>query len=428
MRWGATLLPVLASCQLVFDVDVPGPAPLGTCSRADTFADDFDTGTLSPIWRPTTSDEANSLGLEDGAENVLSFMLATASENILETVPFFDMRGSTISVDVTTAGSFGTAFPDAVVALDLQEPGFVWNATAALVQGNAVVLRKIGGDMEVARWQDGNFASVRNIAMVETPKVWRISHDGSEMIFETSADGETFDELQRIERDIGMVRPRLYTKQGTGGSFSARFDRFNGGGEATGEVCAMELLVDTFDSELDRNIWSETATAYCTTTIEDGKLVWTAGPGVAANECLIRTGAFYDLHRGSIAVEVDAAPDIGHSLRARISTLTDTAEIAITANSATTNVFARGSRIEPAQSYGEQPYSSDHRWLRLRAEITEQGAEQLIWETSPDGITYTELGLSGDYVGLDRVRFEVRVDGPQTDPGRFEVFGVNVPP
>jgi hypothetical protein len=420
------LLVPLAGCQLVYPLesDVVPPAPIGTCSRPETLVDDFSSTTLAPLWSQSTSTAANEIALDGEAVDLRLF--GSDSHLYLETVPYVDLRGAAITVDVSTNAGVG-AGSDNFAELDVELPGFVWSATPSQVVGDALVLRRQGTRMEVARYAAGELLSLRNVEVETTPPVWRISHDGENVRWEVSQDGETFEELQRLPLAVGIVRTRLFGHQGFSGSFSARFDRLNGG-EARGEICATSLLVDDFDAELDQLLWTEREASGCEIEVVDGALAVSPALVDPTSRCVIRTGLYFDLFRDGVTVELEQLLNPGHHARLRILSATATAELAVeTLPGAARQLLARGSLVgTPHASPDYDPIA--HRWLRVRAERDQMGLEQLLFETSADGLEFVEQGRSGDYAGLDRVRVEIGTAGPQTDPGFAKFFSVNVPP
>jgi hypothetical protein len=244
---------------------------------------------------------------------------------------------------------------------------------------------------------------------------WRLAVDGGAVTASTSSDGEAFDEVARIEGGLdGDVAIRIQLTS-DGSATEATIGELNPGTPA--RRCPLDALVDDFDS-IDLERWRVVQTASCEMTAA-GSLV--IDHPSATGGCHLVSRRRYDLSRGSVSLDIAAAPPDGVpgvDVQLRFD---DRSLIGVHIHDEPRMIKCRW--ISPAGyliTGDEIPYDPEaHRFWRLAPAV---GVPAFTCEVSADRIDWQPLGTIS-VVPTGAVEIEIGTDEAGPGAATFDALG-----
>lgn len=406
----------LGACQVVFPLEEP-PELLTNCSELATLSDEFDDDLVAP-W---INENSTRFAIENGQ------LLARVSNNdaVARTEPYYDLRNSSFSarVNILTPSPNGTARMSVVL---LPVPGRLVDELAMQVTN---------GILEVGTRTNDNFTSLRSVPFSETSSVWRISYrDGTASFSVIDADGR-LTEVQTLPIDLTYVRPRLQVLDPAMDLFSAAFDDINQD-VSGGAACSARILEDSFEA-LDLQRWGRSRIENCEATFDGGLALRSVGSNWV---CQLGGTTVYDLVNHKLELEIDIDPPIvagsGFTLNfgAELSVFTSKTQRAgfqlqgdgMFGSFESTDIANTPNPPGPVTVLERTLFDSTrHRIWRLGA--TRDGlGDQLEFEVSADGETFSPFLKTGNLSGLDEVTVTFGAGGPNPEPYRLTIKRIGV--
>lgn len=419
MRGLALLLTCCAGCDLLFDVhhlegrpadamtDATAPIDHSPCSLISMLADDFARDDLAVQWPASYADTGDAVTVEAGRAKLALVLPGTTAA--LDSGRYYDLREQTLSLVVSEEGPFDTT--DAItVALSSEQQG--WVASARIVMGSLTFkLEEPGGSTTV-----GSTALVTS-----TPFHLRFSSIHDMLGLEISTDGSVYTMVgQPISApDLTFVRVQVAATRGaTSGTFSTFIDDVNDG-SAGGHACPVGLLQDDFT---DAKLGSQWARTYATGTgasysIDQGTVL--VKTGVTDSYISVEPSAFYDLTGSSFTVEISQMLRLESDESVDLIATTQLGDVA--RFDQTNGRLTGASHVDMTNAVPfDTPYSATTmKYWRISHDAV---GHQMVWSTSPDGITFQPQGMAPELRGLDRVDLAIAVasQSPVADQARFD--------
>ncbi len=437
MRW--VFLVLLGSCQWVFpladaDVDADamidppdsGPSTPSCSTKLGALVDPLATPTKA--WSPEIS-APHSLTYDTSGAHITVINSGIVS---LRTRAFYDLRDSHFTIDV-----------DAVLDTSA-EVGVALHATERDPYAplrRVIKLSRVTNNQGVERLvaKHTEEASGAEFVINDSPfeplnhRFWKITREAGAVRWYTSGDGQRFTMFADTDLDITFVKPQLFVVSNIGDATNtATFRAVNGGDPTMADpICPADQLIDTFDRpELDYLVWGQSApTAPFMCRFEPTTGSATVEVTTADNNaCELSTSGLFDLVAAPLTVEVGAV-SVGAQRLALELVNFDDVSARFEVSGPTLSAFRRQSSVSVLVAPSVPYDGAQHRFWRFVGTRSNEGLEQIEWQTSPDGQTFAFLGRVATIQGLDRVRLRFLAfnDGLSGIGSRFEVFGVNPP-
>lgn len=165
--------------------------PSGEYCKLETFTDDFDDGETGPEWS-SGSYVVDGASFEENSGLRIELGDTAGSEGLYISSPRFDLRGSSLAVEVTEVTAAGTV---------------TWLGLRAH-QADKLELHVVAVDglLELRVVTDDDTSTALSTSYdPEAHAWWRLVDDDDELVFEVSSDGDSWDELERIDDPFGAT-------------------------------------------------------------------------------------------------------------------------------------------------------------------------------------------------------------------------------
>lgn len=378
--------------------------------------DDFEDGEYNRWWTSRYATDAAITVVETAG--ALKIELPVEGYGTAVASRYLDLRQAALALEVYDDGSAG-----ATQTVSLTSGTYT---TTFGDFNNLVAMHRQDGQLSFIR-VDGGTRSV--VGMVPYDPVahrfWKIGRVGDDVIWSTSADGESYVEQARFPgiEFATYMRVMLEARRESGApAYTAYFDNVNTNEPTAAAACPAASLVDDFDGPAIDSRWASSYQVNCSMTQEGGALTIAAAANMS-NACRLGAGTPHDLRKQSIAVEISellsaSEPNIGATIT--VATL-DGTNIGIQAYG---GMLSTAAALESDYiQLDARPYDPVmHRWLRFRADDP-----SVVAEASPDGEVWELLGGTSGLTGLDVVDFTIDVVGNPVAATTVRLEGVNAP-
>jgi hypothetical protein len=254
--------------------------------------------------------------------------------------------------------------------------------------GNKAQLVEQNGQISAALYNVSNPGVLATRAWNTSEVFWRIREESGDMVWETSANRQTWTLIHRraLPFDVTHVQGIV----AAGGTVSAlsrsSFEQVNPD-ETSSLFCPSAMLTDDFTTTGFYPAWYMYQNPGCTTTKSGGNLVLAFQAGSSSAFCGMNSSHLWDFTRlGGVAIDANTFPSTAN--------FTSYMSAAVPGNNTTRMEFELdGATLYMRFLVNDTPMSpmnitfnrTTHRWWRLRGV-----GSTAIWETSPDGSTWTE--------------------------------------
>jgi hypothetical protein len=317
--------------------------------------------------------------------------------------------------------------------LDPTEPTALTGAGAHFDGNNLLRFHVAGGKLAFLRRVAGDTVELGNVDHDPVlHRYWQLRESAGVLHWETSPDGVSFTERAQAPAASLFALDHLHvemvaqTEGGEATPGTASVASVNDGLPSEGGWCSASSLVDNFDDGTQSILWSRAFTSNGATKAEmDGVLILTPGANAVSQAGYI-SGSAYDLSESTLAIEVvqTTAADPSIQTFMRVENDVDNGFSMAVMDGA---LELRTEQAADQMTLVSIPYDAAmHRWWRLRA-----SAGVVHWETSPDGMAWTEHHEAADGV-VDLTRLDVYL-GAQAGvasaaPGQARIDNVNLTP
>lgn len=399
----SALVFALAACgRLGFDArvaaDGAGDAPSDSasataCGTTSVLADSFQASAPSSVWY-TYANGGGSFS-QGGGELVITLPATTLNASHYTgyvSAWYYDLRGSRIYVEVNQVVSTATHAQS-----DIQVVG---------VSGDELAITEEAGMLSAAINVGGARMNVQSIAYdAAQERWWQIREAQGTVYFETSPDGVTFTPFATTPTpayasivNVVLEAGAFQTEMNAG---STRFAHLNGD-TPSARWCGASALRDDFNSGAVGDVWGASyAMGGCTLAESAGNLnIALATTG--KQDCALVSASGYDLSADSVFAVMTTAPNTGAQTFSYLRASTpggDNVEVTQIANTLTCaqnvgNTFT---------SLAAVPYDPiNHKFFRLAG-----SGGNLLWQTSPDGTTWTTQLAKAPPIPIDAVNLAI---------------------
>lgn len=391
------------------------------CGAVDLAVDDFEDGMRDPKQWDDYADLGGSTE-EIGGQLVMTVGASSSSDAYWESWGFMNLIGRSVSVEVvqplsTTAS--GTV--DFEVAMD---------------SGNKLILRySAGGTLQGYKVVEGGTAQVFSLTYnPANHRYWQFRVTETTAIWEVSGDGSSFTKLAEEPRsglfplDNVRVRMEVDNNDSVSGD-QVIWDNVSAEGPGTGSWCDVTTFSEDFGSGFTDRRWKASSKdSSATAQIADGQLVLTPNDG-EDSDVFYRTSRLFDVTDQGVTVELVEALAAPSTTALRVETPDQWAGFEVTGDpdpmgDETMPVLAVRYRTDGSTTtLGTTPYvPAQHRWLRIRDD-----AGTLVWESSPDGMSWNVEGQqTPNPIAMDVMRIELVCDATDTTPAPGQAIFDNV--
>lgn len=260
----------------------------------------------------------------------------------------------------------------------------------------------------------------------ESMRVWRLRHEGTDVIGETSPDGASWTELGRVSEealfDLSVVRPAIVAQCSFVGACGT-FELDDVGGLFDGaRHCEPADFTDDFADGVASPEWTVDAGAGCG-PVEDGELSFPLAPDTV-EYCSYRTVREFDLRGDGVVVRVTSRTNPGQSSEGYLEVVDADDEGAI--------LVAKGTSIAAQKQdpsslvLHNAPYDPDlEPWWRIRDD-----GGTIRYEVSSDAASWRQLAEERTW--FDSSAVEIGLVGgvyeASDDPGTPAFDDYNLPP
>lgn len=413
MRWTGAALLVLAGagCDQVYNLQRPVDAPDANiydngCSTITMLSDTFDVDSLTTRWYAT-----RGVSVADGR---LVFSTSQPdSYEVVDSIYHYDIRDRAFTFRASDGGPLP---PDASFSVEL---------VSEVPDRSAHIVRRNTGLSFVVSDGSGDHV-VTTLDYLPTEHAYqRIAVAGTELAFETSADGRTYTRHGTRALDgFEIVRAAIVARQPpTGPGFVMYVDQIGDDIPAT-PACPISQLFDDFSAPTLQPQWARTVAYSGNYGIDQQTfLSVTDGvqPGGAASVSLLAS-RLYDLREGAFSVEMQRVymPSTGKTITFKVE-VPGGDRILFEQVDGRLNGFAYhdGNFMNPV---AEMYDATSMRWWRIR---NSGGATH--WEVSPDGMAWRSLSSTNALAGLDHVDVGVEMRSTTDDEDVVQFDNINRP-
>jgi hypothetical protein len=348
-----------------------GGASAERCGGTSLLADDFTTSdTTAPVW-----ELHGATSIASGEAVVIPEANASSySWNALTSRHFYDLRGDSVSVEITRMVNTAS---NAYVFFG------AWHD-----DNNSVALAQHSGSLRFTKEVEGV-----KVDLGTTPydpaahRFWRIREDSGTLHWETSADGMdwTTQASSSALFDLSSVQIWLTAEVDPGEADlgEAHFDNLNGG-TPKGAWCKTSTLKDDFDDGVMSQSWSLSSFDNECQHAEDGELVLSL-PQDGMGGCYYVSANAFDLTDNTLTVKVPVTPSSAPGAYVFLGAFIDgniERKLEFDLNNGT--MVFRQKLDQTVKVINEVPFvPSEQLFWRLR-----ESAGQVFWETSADGQTW----------------------------------------
>ncbi|HHH27542.1 MAG TPA: hypothetical protein ENK57_04215 [Polyangiaceae bacterium] len=395
------------------------------CGAVDIAIDDFEDGMRDPNKWIDYADLGGSTQ-EMGGQLMMTVGASSSSDAFWETRGFMNLVGRSVAVEMVQPFSMTLAG-----TIDFE---------ATMDAGNKLILRlTAAGTLEGQKVVAGGAAQLFSIAYNPADhRFWQFRTTETTAIWEVSGDGSRFTKLAEeplsalFVLDNVRVRLEIDNNDAMFGD-QVIWDNVTADGPGTGGWCDVSTFREDFGaSYTDRRWKATTKSSTATIKVADGQLVLTPNDG-QNSDAFYRSSRLFDMTDQGVSVEVVEALAAPSTTALRLVNATEWVGFDITGDpdpmgDETMPVLAVRYRSEGAtNTLATVPYvPAEHRWLRIRDD-----AGTLVWESSPDGMTWNIEGQqTPNPVTMDVMRIELIADATDTTPtpGQAIFDNVNVLP
>ena len=361
-----------------------GSAPMLHCAGTHLLQDDFNVATLDPHWSVTsTSGGAMVVVVPGDLTMPMPANQAAAAFGQVMSRRRHDLLDNRLRFEVveTLAASGGSTLTGAGAYLDSNH----W-----------LRFQAIGGKLTFSQRVAGTTTELGSVDLdLVSQRYWQLREGAGTVFWETSPDGVNFSVQAQASvaslfaLDHVRIEMVAQTKGGEAAPGTARFASVNDGLPTEGGWCPAASLVDDFDDSVMGVLWARSYVSSGGTKVEaDGVVTLTLVPNAVSQAAYV-SGTAYDLSESSFTVEAvqttNAAPSVQTYLRAE-----NNADNGVTIAVMDGNLYFRIEQSGVLSVVDSLPYNSKaHRWWRARG-----SAGAVHWDTSPDGLVWTEQAMT----------------------------------
>lgn len=375
------------------DVTIPDSTTATGCGTTTLLADNFEAATPAAQWYAYANGGITTV--QTGGQLVITLPATTTSGSNYggyDSTWSYDLRGGRVYVEVIQVTSVTT---NAQTDLQVIAPN-----------GDALELSEENGQLYASGWVGTTQTTINAIAYdAGQDKWWQFREAGGMVYFETSPDGVTFTPFAMTPTppyiasvDIAIEGGTFQTETNAG---AARFDNFNGG-TASGTWCGASTLRDDFSSGTIDNRWGGSYAGGGCSYSEGGGVVSFPLVATGAQDCALVSSTGFDLRGDAVFTELATAPSTAGSTYAYLRASAATGD-----NVELTTI---GTQLVAAQNVGGTFTSLANRAYAPATDkffrIAESGGN-LSWDTSPDGMTWTNLLVHASPIAVDAVNLAI---------------------
>jgi hypothetical protein len=342
-------------------VTEPPDGGTAACATTDRLTTLFD-GTELPSWADTETSAGGTVTVGGGELQLTVPANPSQARATVYSNAAYDLRGRSLEVEVTAVAS-GTT-----------EMGLNDTSGAQVYVG-------VSQRTQLYAYSKGRMLIMRAYSPI-TDRWWRLRDDGTNLIWETSADRATWAQLaqDRAPVDLEWVGLELNVSNDSGPAGTGRFSAINPGTSAAVPWCPLASWHESFSDGV-KAPYSNSYEQNCTITETGGKLVITTTglPG----SCGRSSTRPLDARDGVLASEVTpAGPTISTELR-----LSDRKDANLISMEATDvlKFYVRAAGVEVLQASAALDRNAQRFWRLALA-----GA-QVRFEASSDGVSWQPL-------------------------------------
>ena len=352
-------------------IDAPIDAPpSGTaCGTLSLLRDDFATAGDGPFFDPFNA--ANVTVIESTGRLVIDLAPGADGYGGYESFYFYDLHGGDIVAEVIETSADNTI-------LEVRNHS-----------GNKAQLVHQNGSISAALYSVPNPGVLMTRTWNTNERFWRIREDAGDMVWETSANRQTWTLIHRatLPFDVSHVNG-IVAAGGTVATLSrSSFEQVNPDVTST-PYCPSADLRDDFAAGPLYPLWYEYEQTGCTSNETGGNLVLAYTAGSTSSFCGMDGSHLYDFSRGDgITIDSVTFPSVNNFVsyvQGAVPGANDGNRIEMTLDG---TIIDMRVMVNDAQVAGTQLTINRtmHRWWRLRGT-----GSTVIWETAPDGATWTE--------------------------------------
>lgn len=351
------------------DAPSDGTITSTACGTLDLLRDDFATAGDGPFFDPFSA--ANVTVTESSGRLVIDLAPGNEGYGGYESFYLYDLHGGAIVAELVETAA------DATI---LEVRNHLGNKAQLTVEGATVFAGLFSvpspGTLAQRAWQSNE-------------RFLRIREEGGDMIWELSTDGASWSLLHRraLPFDVSHVQG-VVAAGGTVSTLSrSSFEAVNPG-PTTIPYCPADELRDDFAVSGLYPLWYVYQNSGCTVQETGGNLVLTYQTGSSSSFCGMDSSHLHDFSRGD-GVTIDA------STFPSASNFVSYLEAAVPGTSGGTRIDMTldGTTIDMRVVVNDAAVAGTaltidrtmHRWWRMRGT-----GSTVIWETAPDGSTWTE--------------------------------------
>lgn len=388
------------------DAPVDGMITSTACGTLDLLRDDFATAGDGPFFEPFNA--ANVTLAETGGRLVIDLAPGADGYGGYESFYLYDLHGGALVTEVVEHAADNTI-------LEVRNH-----------LGNKAQLVEQNGTISASLYSVPSPGVLMSRAWNPSEVFWRIREEGGDMIWETSADRQTWNLLHRraLPFDVTHVQG-IVAAGGTVSTLSrSSFEQVNPD-PTTIPYCPADQLVEDFATAGLYPGWYAYQNPGCTTTETGGNLVLAYQTGSSSAFCGVNASHLHDLSRGDgVTIDANTFPSTANFVAYLEASLPGTsgrtrAEMTLDGSTIDMRIMVNDALVVGSQLTIDRVM---HRWWRMRG-----AGATVIWETAPDGSTWTErfrgtapFPLAPLDVGLGAGRY-----GTLSSPVTITLPGVN---
>jgi len=362
---------------------------MSPCGTTEVLADDFDDGSVTSDWWYSAG--LGATAEETGGERVITLPdgQSQSSWSGFSTNRLVRLTDQRVLLEVPTAPN----------------PATTANAFMHVVYDgqNYLTLGVRLGQLLAAQNLNDTWTQLTAIPYdAAAHRWWQLREEGGTTYWETSPDGQDWTtQVTRPTRelfpmDLVQIEHGASTEGMEVAPGEAHFDNLMGGGTPADPWCPISSLSDDFDDDTASRMWSWASYegGGCQLDETGGQLVVSLDG--SAIDCAYLSSQRFDVTGQALFVEVPSIdttiPNLYTFFRAEIDSA-----------NGYEFVVSDGllvARVEVDDNLMGQAFPNydpiDHRWWRIR-----EASGDVIWETSPDGTSWTELAKTAAVLPVD---------------------------
>ncbi|HUQ01045.1 MAG TPA: hypothetical protein VM261_01060 [Kofleriaceae bacterium] len=254
--------------------------------------------------------------------------------------------------------------------------------------GNKAQLVEQNGQISAALYNVASPGVLATRAWNTSEVFWRIREENGDMLWETSANRQTWNLLHRRALPFDVTHVQGIVAAGGKVSTLSRssFEQVNP--DATGSLfCPSAMLTDDFTTAGFYPAWYMYQNSGCTTTKSGGNLVLAFQVGSTSAFCGMDSSHLWDFSRGNgVAIDANTFPSTANFTSYMTASLpgnnTTRIEFELDGTTLYMRILVNDAPMSPMTLTFNR---TTHRWWRLRGD-----GSSAIWETSTDGSAWTE--------------------------------------